>query len=587
MRSTTPQPGQAWSRRRARSMSPLGGHAIGTGSNSSGSGAEFGHMGSATEAGGRGEDGQRSSERMLQLMVLVPVLVGAPRRSEEEVANIGTTWTHGSSKEDVPCIPAAQQTVAWCESQDPAAKHDACGICLEPFQHGEKLTALPCTTGGCPSVWHADCIRKWLCQGQTQTCPLCRWSVDPGGNSPAPSVTFALEVRAALPLDGAGRRASSRLAQDLVQELLLLALVPATRGMAGLDANAPGGLGANANNYLLAALEQLAPQVRAGVHPPPWRRSRRMPPPRHGGWWGPRYRRAPTPQMGLSNPWRSVRHALPHSHLEVFNSIPGNVQDRSHHGAPRSAQHHRDEWFAVDDHRHAWGPTNVPGNGVVPGFDNSAFHNNGYAQQPRTLRDGFNVLSATVVDQGQVHWGPQAMSQGLGSLPEEGSPWGGSPWGPFEGNVAGSMNVGLHAAGAAVWPTTHMVDQGMGMDSLSEQSPEDHHQAHLAAIAAQSAGMLGASAWDAAPLQSPVSPLPPPPPPPPPMSVHPHMGQPSSSSSAFRGFTPAARPFSPHSDQAGNNWGLVSDWHFNHERGNLPRNSNTRNAAMRSAWRWQ
>lgn len=149
----------------------------------------------------------------LQLTVLVPVLVGPPRRTETDVAGIGTTWVNGIAKQDLPDSNLLNKLEHVKEGE---AALDNCGICLQPFIEGEQLTALPCATGICPSVWHEDCIRKWLCQGHMPSCPLCRSTIDVGiggvTGSGTPTATlsshsFALEVRAALPLSAASAAA--------------------------------------------------------------------------------------------------------------------------------------------------------------------------------------------------------------------------------------------------------------------------------------------------------------------------------------------------------------------------------------------
>ena len=44
-----------------------------------------------------------------------------------------------------------------------------CSICSRDFEHGERLTRLPCSS---EHTFHRDCIEGWLTrQG---TCPLCR-----------------------------------------------------------------------------------------------------------------------------------------------------------------------------------------------------------------------------------------------------------------------------------------------------------------------------------------------------------------------------------------------------------------------------
>jgi len=193
----------------------------------------------------------------LQLTVLVPVLLNTPRRTPEQVAGIGTTWTLGDAQISVrpEILSKLQITEEDGETEECEVSSsglcDSCGICLQPFQPGENLTALPCATDLCPSVWHADCVRKWLCQGQTPTCPLCRSAIEIGDSSASaqsPSPSFALEVRAALPLSAtsglqaafsSGRGTSNQLLQQLgqviIQDILLLTLSQHT-GQSGTSA---------------------------------------------------------------------------------------------------------------------------------------------------------------------------------------------------------------------------------------------------------------------------------------------------------------------------------------------------------------
>lgn len=193
----------------------------------------------------------------LQLTVLVPVLLNAPRRTQEDVIGIGTTWTLGDTEVTVePAVlsklkpivrqleeePYDEEEDEACDVAASSSTCDSCGICLQPFTPGEELTALPCATDLCPSVWHAECVRKWLCQGHAPTCPLCRSTIEIGNDSGAsaqstPTPSFALEVRAALPLSAtsglqaafsSGRSTSNQLLQQLgqviIQDILLLTL---------------------------------------------------------------------------------------------------------------------------------------------------------------------------------------------------------------------------------------------------------------------------------------------------------------------------------------------------------------------------
>jgi len=122
-----------------------------------------------------------SPDGFFQLVVLMPMLT-RPSFTEEDVAKIGSTWTHGST-EDVPSSPAARKTVhrETCGGDD--VENVCCGICMDSFDHGDKLTTLPCATQGCSSVWHLPCIHKWLNQGRTPSCPLCRTEIDLGSAS--------------------------------------------------------------------------------------------------------------------------------------------------------------------------------------------------------------------------------------------------------------------------------------------------------------------------------------------------------------------------------------------------------------------
>lgn len=198
--------------------------------------------------GSPGLGDRRPMTGMLQLTVLMPCL--QPRRlSEEDVAHIGTSWTlskgpaeHGHSddslREDELDEDSCEDLLASFEEQ--MAKNDVCGICLDPFQAGDRLTALPCATDGCPSVWHTDCIREWLCQGHATACPLCRGQVQaPGADSETGrQPTLALEVRTAVPLHGSGN-AARHITADVIPELLLLAVLSMSEP--SLQGNRPGG----------------------------------------------------------------------------------------------------------------------------------------------------------------------------------------------------------------------------------------------------------------------------------------------------------------------------------------------------------
>jgi len=127
----------------------------------------------------------------MSFAVLVP-MPARPKLTEDAVAQMGTTWTHGIS-EELPSLAAAVRTT--CVDGAHAPAHECCRICLQPFEEGDKLTALPCTNRGCGSVWHLSCIHDWLNQGSNPTCPLCRDQVhveDDQSQTPGCPSPFAL-----------------------------------------------------------------------------------------------------------------------------------------------------------------------------------------------------------------------------------------------------------------------------------------------------------------------------------------------------------------------------------------------------------
>lgn len=48
------------------------------------------------------------------------------------------------------------------------AEDDTCAICLDVYQDGDSLTALPCRHS-----FHTNCIRPWL-SGMSGVCPMCK-----------------------------------------------------------------------------------------------------------------------------------------------------------------------------------------------------------------------------------------------------------------------------------------------------------------------------------------------------------------------------------------------------------------------------
>lgn len=127
-----------------------------------------------------------------QLAIMVPEKP-RPSLSETEVAEICTTWTHRKRKAILPFYKAMRTVFKDARKHDfREVAHESCGICMETFEEGDTLASLPCASRGCGSVWHLSCIHKWLNQGKTPSCPLCRAQVDCGKAAetaapPAPS----------------------------------------------------------------------------------------------------------------------------------------------------------------------------------------------------------------------------------------------------------------------------------------------------------------------------------------------------------------------------------------------------------------
>lgn len=153
------------------------------------------------------------SDGLQQLTVIMPNMARA-NLSEAEVEKIGTTWTHGNDSE-VPSFGTAQQTMHNGHADDCLALtdvHDTCGICMGTFDEGDKLTALPCATRGCSSVWHLPCIHKWLNEGHAPSCPLCRAEIESDLIKKESSTNIATIAF----LGGDNGRGSSSLTSELV-----------------------------------------------------------------------------------------------------------------------------------------------------------------------------------------------------------------------------------------------------------------------------------------------------------------------------------------------------------------------------------
>lgn len=159
---------------------------------------------------------------VIRVMVLVPGADEPVQRAEDEVAKLGSTWTHV----DEPMG----------DEHTPPSGHDVCGICMDAYEAGDSLTSLPCSTQGCCSVWHAACIRKWLCQSHELSCPLCRAAIECELNNATRSnrtgqVTLMMELSSnsgVTSLSGGGGGAASAgdgAGRDPLQDFLLMAIL--------------------------------------------------------------------------------------------------------------------------------------------------------------------------------------------------------------------------------------------------------------------------------------------------------------------------------------------------------------------------
>lgn len=62
---------------------------------------------------------------------------------------------------------AHDQDGAGNDSNGMRAEDDTCAICLDMYENGDTLTALPCR-----HFFHAHCIRPWL--SGNGVCPICK-----------------------------------------------------------------------------------------------------------------------------------------------------------------------------------------------------------------------------------------------------------------------------------------------------------------------------------------------------------------------------------------------------------------------------
>ncbi|KAJ1720270.1 hypothetical protein LPJ53_005088 [Coemansia erecta] len=68
-------------------------------------------------------------------------------------------------------------------TEEEAAKHKECGICMEEYNVEEAVLELPCK-----HFYHKECIDHWL--KMNGTCPICRKRIEPDGQAPADRPEF-------------------------------------------------------------------------------------------------------------------------------------------------------------------------------------------------------------------------------------------------------------------------------------------------------------------------------------------------------------------------------------------------------------
>jgi hypothetical protein len=85
-------------------------------------------------------------------------------RTAQDAATRAAQDARGRSVAKVTIVPY-EPAAAGAEVAD----HMDCYICLEEYLPGDEIGVLPCT-----HRFHAFCIRRWIVDGISATCPRCR-----------------------------------------------------------------------------------------------------------------------------------------------------------------------------------------------------------------------------------------------------------------------------------------------------------------------------------------------------------------------------------------------------------------------------
>ncbi|KAJ3052986.1 hypothetical protein HK097_005252, partial [Rhizophlyctis rosea] len=83
--------------------------------------------------------------------------------------SIGSARPKGTPQHVINSLP----TISYTEGKWRGKEAD-CAVCLETFESGEKLKAVP----GCLHWFHSVCLEGWL--RQAEGCPVCRTPADAG-----------------------------------------------------------------------------------------------------------------------------------------------------------------------------------------------------------------------------------------------------------------------------------------------------------------------------------------------------------------------------------------------------------------------